>query len=97
MVPFIVQGVNTERKIIMIVGRQYHQVGGMVDVKNSSPKRQEQIRPGFPFNEKVGTYTGKTELGWLKFKLSGKREAIMNGGCYEIIEEKQEKNENSNK
>jgi len=39
----------------------------------------------FPFREKVGIYKGVVKSGFLKFKLSGKMECIINGGKYREV------------
>lgn len=39
----------------------------------------------FPFGEKVGMFLGFCPSGFLKFRLSGQKQALMNGGSYEEV------------
>lgn len=85
------------------IGKTYTQVGGRVKINHALALRTNAYRyskedgcysvsPGFSFGCTTGVFRGKAPGGFFEFDLPGGKKCLMNGGNFEVIDEKGEKN-----
>lgn len=68
----------------MEIGKVYRAIPDIEKCSRCGHEKRAKITL-FPFNEEYGIFLGYCESGFGRFLLSGKREALMNGGSYEQV------------
>ena len=70
---------------VVEIGKVYRPVP--TEIKCDKCGHESEPKPTrFPFNAQYGMFLGVCPSGFLRFKLQGRKEALMNGGSYEEVE-----------